>query len=149
MLLAALVVRRDRGQGDQFFSQGEGFGGGHGTRAKAKDYSEKIALYCASENATLNLPALYSTGRLMMDGFSSISSLALAASTMDALRSSLKARQVVPFLLTSTSHGNCCSHCSTVARSRPCFLKSWKVKSSCCAASQVRAFLTVSQLGIP
>ncbi|MNT80169.1 hypothetical protein D3C72_2195980 [compost metagenome] len=30
VLLAALVVGRDRGQGDQFFGQGEGFGGGHG-----------------------------------------------------------------------------------------------------------------------
>ncbi len=66
----------------------------------------------------------------MMDGFSSISSSALAASTMLALRSSDRARQVVPFLLTSTSHGNCVSQCATVARSRPCFLKSWKVKSA-------------------
>ena len=41
------------------------------------------------------------------------------------------------------------SKAAAESRARPCFLKSWKSKSWPCAAIQVRAFLTVSQLGMP
>ena len=72
---------------------------------------------------------LSSTGRLMTDGTSSIRSSALALSTTAARRSSGSLRQVVPLRLTSTSQSSCSSQAATVARSRPCFLKSWKSKS--------------------
>ena len=41
------------------------------------------------------------------------------------------------------------SQASSASAGTPCFLKSWKRCSTPFAVSQVRAFLTVSQLGMP
>src|SRR4051812_45551056 len=114
--LAALVVRGDGIQGDQLFGQLQGR-----RRLDHAGQSPKVRSYWSAEKPTASGPAPSSTGRLMTDGFSSISSRALALSTTWARRSSGSLRQVVPLRLTRTSQSSCSSQRATVSRDRPCF----------------------------
>lgn len=89
------------------------------------------------------------TGRLMTLGSASIRAVALASSTTPAWVASSSRRQVVPARLTSLSRPKACSQAGSSSAGTPCFLKSWKTTSRPYPASQARAFLTVSQLGMP
>ena len=89
------------------------------------------------------------TGRLMTLACTSITARAVAASTTAARVLSSSARQAVPLRLSRVSQPADASQASSLSGGTPCFLKSWKLQARPCAASQARAFLTVSQLGMP
>ena len=65
------------------------------------------------------------TGRLITLVFAIINAIAVSGASAMAFSASLNPRQVVPFLLISTSNGMIFNHFLKVAASMPDFLKSW------------------------
>lgn len=89
------------------------------------------------------------TGRLIRLGNSSKTSQALDSSLTLACTAFGRERQVVLFLLTKVSQSTRVHHPLSWDKVGGDFLKSWNSYSMPFESSQTRAFLTLSQLGIP
>ena len=84
-----------------------------------------------------------------MLGFSTIKAMAPSFVAADSCASLSNLRQVVPLLLSKISKAACSSQPSINSAVGAFFLKSTNSNSMPFSANQLRAFLTVSQLGIP
>jgi hypothetical protein len=103
----------------------------------------------ASKPTVLRPSGQSTTGRLITLGCSRIRRAADASSVTAAFVPSSSLRQVVPWRLSSVCQPMASSQRGSRVSGTPAFLKSWKRWATPCSSSQARAFLTVSQLGMP